>query len=128
ALRKQRVAVLIVPLELVVEVPAADQLAVADLLLLVATHGDDTIPHEELVGGRAELLGGALDEEAPRFGRREPERHAAALHAGGPGGAALIAGERSVAHHDLDALERDVELVGDDLTDRDIDALAHVHL
>ena len=36
--------------------------------------------------------------------------------------------ERGVAHHDTDPFDRHIELLGDDLGDRDIDALAHVHL
>ena len=110
------------------EVPAADQLAVADLLLAVANDRDDAVLHGERVDRRAEARSGALEEETACLGGREPERGAAALHAGGAGGAALIARERGVAHHDLDPIEGDVELVRDDLRDRDVDALAHVHL
>src|SRR6516165_3398710 len=44
-----------------------------------------------------------------------------------PLGAALVDGPGGVAHHDTDPRERDVELLGDDLADRDIDTLAHIH-
>jgi phosphoglycolate phosphatase-like HAD superfamily hydrolase len=47
----------------------------------------------------------------------DPQRASRTVH--GPGG---------VAHHNSDALERHVELFSDDLGDRDIHTLAHIHL
>ena len=53
---------------------------------------------------------------------------AAELDAGGARGAALVHAGGGVAHEDLHGLERHVELFGDDLADRDEQAVAHVHL
>src|SRR5207247_6618177 len=124
----ERVTVLLVPLELVVEMLPADHIAVADSLLPVAGYRDDAVLNGELVDRHRELLGGALKENASRFRRRVAQRRAAALDAGRSRPAALVARERGVAHDDGDAIERHVELLGDDLADRDIDALPHVHL
>src|SRR5258708_4899851 len=55
-------------------------------------------------------------------------RFPAGLDPGAAAGPALVAGEAAVAGDHRDAAVRNVELVGDDLADRDIDALAHVHL
>ena len=60
-----------------------------------------------------------------------PRRCAARCRPSAPGaaaGAALVHGPSGVAHYDTDPRERHVELLGDDLGDRDIDPLAHVHL
>ncbi len=50
------------------------------------------------------------------------------LDSGAAAGAALVHRPGGVAHHNADPLERDVEFFGDDLGDRDIHTLAHVHL
>jgi hypothetical protein len=44
------------------------------------------------------------------------------------GGAALVARGRGIAHQHLDLVESDIELLGHDLRDRDVEPLAHVHL
>src|SRR5262249_46137197 len=116
------------PLELVMERLASDEIAIAHSALRSGRHGDHAVANGQRVGGNAEMLRCALDEQAARFGGGVPGRHPAALDAGAARAAALIAGERGVAHDHGHALERDVELVGDDLADRDVDALAHVHL
>ncbi len=56
------------------------------------------------------------------------KRDAALLDPGAAAGPTLVHGQGRVAHHDTDPLERHVELLGDDLGDRDIDTLAHIHL
>src|SRR5262249_17530268 len=53
---------------------------------------------------------------------------AALLDPSAAAGAALVHGPGGVAHYNIDPLERQFELFGDDLGDRDIDPLAHVHL
>jgi len=50
------------------------------------------------------------------------------LDSGAAAGAALVHRPGGVAHYNADPLERDVEFFGDDLGDRDIHTLAHVHL
>jgi hypothetical protein len=83
---------------------------------------------DELVRGKTDPLRGHLDQHAARFGGRVPERDAAQLDAGAAGRAALVARGRGIAHLHAHLLERDVELLGDDLRDGDVHALAHVHL
>ena len=55
-------------------------------------------------------------------------RNAALLHPSAAAGPALVDGQGGVAHHDTDPCQRHIELLGDDLGDRDIDTLAHIHL
>src|SRR5207249_1069092 len=99
ALGQQRVAVALVPLELVMEVLATDELAVRRRALALADHGDDALLHRELLGRRAELLDRALEQQAPGLGRGVAEGQRAVLNAGRAGGAALVAREGGVAHH-----------------------------
>src|SRR5439155_1770536 len=65
ALGQQRVAVALVPLELVMEVLATDELAVRRRALALADHGDDALLHRELLGRRAEPPDRALEAQAP---------------------------------------------------------------
>ncbi len=90
---------------------------------LIAAVDDD-----ELIGRRAELVGGHLEQHAARFGRGHAHLLAAELDAGRARGAALVHARRGVAHVDLDGLERHVELLGHHLADSDEQAVAHVHL
>ena len=122
------VAELAVPLHRQVEIAAADQLAIADLARRIARHGDDAVGDFEPVGRDAEPRRGHLDQHAARLGRGVAQRDAALLHPGAAARAALVDGQGGVAHHDTDPRERHVELLGDDLGDRDIDPLAHIHL
>jgi hypothetical protein len=124
---EQRVAELLVPVERVLEVLAADQLPVAHRPR-VAGHRDDAVPHAELLHGHGELLCRALEQEPARLRRGVAQRDPAPLHPGAAGRAALVAGERRVAHHHLHAGEGHVQLLGHDLGDGDVDTLAHVHL
>ena len=82
----------------------------------------------ELVGRHGQQARRHLDQHAARFRRRHAHLLAAELDAGGAGGAALVHRCGGVAHDDLDALERNVELFRHDLADGDMQPVAHVHL
>ena len=114
----KRVADLAVPVELGAEIAAADELAIADALRRIVLGRDDAVADGELVRRHVELLRRHLDEEAPRLGGGVAHLRAAELEAGAAAGAALIDGARGVAHHHRDPLERQVELVGDELRHR----------
>ncbi len=107
---------------------AADQLGVAHFLRRIGDRAYYPVVDAQPGGRHAEFFGGLPDEQAPRFGGRAAQRPRARLDAGAAGGAALVAGERRVAHDDIDLGDIHVELVGDDLRDRDVERLAHVHL
>ncbi len=126
--RIERIAPLLVPVELDVEIAPADQLGVARLLVAVERGVDDAVHDDELIGRRAELLGRHLDQHAARFRRRHAHLLAAELDAGGAGRAALVHRGRGVAHEHRHGLERNVELFGHHLADGDEQAVAHVHL
>ena len=106
----------------------ADQLAIAELARGIAGDRDDAVGNFELVGWDAQALRGQCDEHAARLGRGVAQRDAALLDPGAAAGAALVHGPGGIAHHNIDPLDRHVELLSDDLGDRDIDPLAHVHL
>ena len=124
----QSVAVDAVPLHRHIELPVADQLGVADLPRRVGCHAHHAVPHPQRIDGNAEMLRRQIEQHAPRLGAGVAQGDAAALDAGAAGGAALVHRARGVAHDDGDAFDCDVEFLGDDLTDGDIDALAGVHL
>ena len=124
----ERIADLLVPFELDVEIAPADQLGVARLLGRVAFGVHDAVGDGELVGGKAKLLRRHLHEHPARLGRRGAHLHTAALDAGRAGGAALVHAGAGVGHVHLHPLERHVELFGHHLADRDVESLAHVHL
>ncbi len=128
ARRVERVADLLVPFKLDVEVAPADQLGVGGALRGIALGVDDAVGDGQLIGRQIELLRRHLDQHPARFGRSRAHLLAAVLDAGGARRAALVHAGAGVGHEDLDALERHVELFGDDLADGDIEALAHVHL
>ncbi len=122
------VAGLLVPLDLAVEIAAADQLGVADFFRRVGDRAHHAVVDAQLLDRKPELLRGGFHEQLARFGRRAAQGPRARLDAGAAGGSALVAGERRVAHHDVDLVDVHIELVGHDLRDRDIERLAHVHL
>ncbi len=122
------VAELAVPLHRQVEIAVADQLAIAEFARRIARHGDDAVDDFEPIGRHAEPRRGQLEEHAARLGRGIAQGDAALLHPGAAARTTLVDGPLGVAHHDADPRQRHVELLGDDLGDRDIDPLAHVHL
>jgi len=124
----ERVAPLLVPLELDVEVAPADQLGIGRLLRRIALGVHDAVGDGERIGRQGELRRGHLDEHAARFGRGHAHLLAAELDAGGAGGAALVHAGGGVAHDHGDGLERHVEFLRHHLPDGDEQALAHVHL
>ena len=126
--RVKRIADFFVPVELDVEVATANQIGIADLLRGVARGVDDAVRHRQLIGGKSQLVCRHVDQYASRFGGGDTHLPAALLDAGRAGGAALVHGDRGVAHEHLDRLERHVELLGDHLADGDENTLAHVHL
>ena len=107
---------------------AANEFAVADFLLRVGGGRHDSVNDRQLIRRNFQLLRGALDEQATRFCGGVAQCDPAELDAGRSRCAALIARELRIAHHDLDALEGDVEFFGNYLADGDVHALAHVHL
>ena len=128
ARRVQRIAVFAVPVELHIEIAAADQFGVAYLLCCVAYGVDDAVGHRQLIRRQAEFFCRQLDQHAPRFGCGHAHLLAAVLDAGRAGGAALVHARFGVAHEHADALERHVELFRHDLADRGIETLRHVGL
>ena len=129
--RVERVAVLLVPLELGVEVAPADQVGIgfrARGVVRGILEADDAVDDDQSVGLDAEFLRRHLDEDAARLGGGGAHLLAAVLDAGRAGGAALVHAGAGVAHDDLDALERHVELFGDHLADGREQALPHIHL
>ena len=125
AFNRQRIAVLLVPFEFVMEILAADQFAIGHALRARHHHA---VLYLELRRRHTEFLRRALHQHAACFRRGIAQRDTAALEPGAAGRAALIAGQRRVAHDDVDALEREIEFFGHHLLHGDIDALAHVHL
>jgi hypothetical protein len=121
----QRVAVFLVPGQRAVEILAADQLPVPDRLAGALHHA---VLDGQRLGRDAEPLGRHRDQQAARLGGGVADRHGAFLEPGRAAAAALVDGERGVAHDDSDAIDVDVHLVGDDLGDGGVERLAHVHL
>ncbi len=110
------------------EIPVADQFGVRHGLAGIELVDDHAVDDHQLGGRDAELLRRALDQRMAG-GRRGTAQLAAALRnrqvgAGDP----LVRRGRGVAHHHLDALERDVELVGRHLRHRGLGTGAEVDL
>ena len=124
----KRVAVLLVPVELDVEILAADHLRIGNALGLVVAGAHHAVIDGELVGRHGQQARRHLDQHAARFRRRHAHLLAAELDAGGAGGAALVHRRAGVAHDHLDVSERNVELFRHDLADGDVQPVAHVHL
>src|SRR5439155_17023765 len=92
-----RVADLVVPLHLVMEVAAADEIRIARLAL----GADDDAVFDAQVGHRsAHLFAAALDEYAPRFRSRASHEARAVRYAGAARSAALVARCAGVTHED----------------------------
>src|SRR5438067_1369688 len=75
-----------------------------------------------------ELSSMARTLHAARLGRRTSQQPRAIGYAGAARSAALVARAAGVAHDDIDLVEADVQLFGDDLRHRDVEPLPHVHL
>ena len=95
---------------------AADELAVADPL---AAGADDAVGDREVLRLGAPDAWPASSSSAPCARRRRlADLHAAVLDRQAAAGRALVGRERGVALDDCDAVERHVELLGDDLRQR----------
>ncbi len=121
------VADLLVPLDLVVEVAPADQLGIARFLRGIGNGAYHAVVDAQLLDWKPEFLRSGLHQQPARFGRRAAQRPRGGLDSGAAGSSPLVAGECGIAHDDVDLGDVDVELVGDDLRDRDVERLAHVH-
>src|SRR5205809_7285095 len=77
----------------------------------------------QLLDWKPEFLRSRLHQQAARFGRRAAQGAGARLDSGAAGGSPLVAGERGVAHDDVDLGDLHVELVRYDLRDRDVERL-----
>ena len=126
--QRQRIAILVVPADLRMEIAAADHLGIADLLGGIAHHRDHAVIHGQALGRNAELLGRAHDQNPARFGARDAQRRAGKAHARAARCAALVDGARGIALHHGDVFDRHVELFGDDLRHGEVGALAAVDL
>ncbi len=89
---------------------------------------DHAIGQAQRVGRTRELARSARDHRLARGRRGLAQLHAAAHHAGAAGGRALIRRERGVAFDQLDAIDTEIELLGDHLAHRDAVAGAEVDL
>ncbi len=116
--RVERIADLLVPFELRVEVLPADQLGIGDLLVRVALGVDDAVGDGELIRRDVQLRRRHVDQHAARLGRCVAHLLAAELDAGRARRATLVHAVAGLAHDHFDGLVGHVELFGDDLADR----------
>lgn len=124
----QVVADLAVPVQRRLEEAVADQLLVGDAPGRIAGEADDAVGRDQLGGGRAKLQRRALHQHPAGLGGGEPQGDATLFDPRAAGRAALVHRGGGVAlDHPYDG-RGDVELLGDDLADGDIQALSGVHL
>ena len=114
-----------------VELPAADEVAVADRAGtrgVAAAHGDDAVRHDERGDGDAELLRRHVEQHAT--GLRGDPAHGIAVGLQGVGSTRSTLIDRVVraAHHATGLVVGNVELVRHDLPERRAGALAQVGL
>jgi hypothetical protein len=98
-----------------VELPSADQVAVADALRGVIPGGDDAVLDGQSAGLDVESLARQLQQGGARLGRGLAHCHPAELNRLAASGVALVRSPGGVALDHRDALERHVQLVGRDL-------------
>ena len=114
-----------------VELPAADQLAVADRArTVVLPSRSETTPSltTSAVDRRAQFLRRHVEQDAPGFSGDAAHRIAVGLQRIGSAGPTLIDGVVRAAHHAAGLVVRDVELVAHDLAERRAGALAEIGL
>ena len=124
----EREAELPIPLDGRVEISAADQLCIGDVLVCVGGILDDAVFDGKPLRRDAELAGSHADHQAAGFRRHPAQIHAGAGNAGCCAGAAHVDGAGSVAHDELHAVQRNVEFFGDHLRNRGAEPLAAVDL
>src|SRR5690606_26234846 len=110
ALHEQAVAVLPIPVELSLEA-FRDQIAIGDARARIVRDVDAAGAGAQPRDRHAEPLARALDEHAARLRGRVAKRDRALAATARAARAALIRGQMRVAHHDLDALDVDIELL-----------------
>ena len=97
-------------------------------LLFLPLREDFTLFHAELRRRDCEMFSGQLQELPAGRGGGRPQRRSKEAGAHGAEGAHVPRAEVGVAHHHVDVIERDVELIGQHLGQRSNDALPHFDL
>ena len=100
---------------LALEALVADQLAVRGPAGRVALDGDDAGLDLELLGPRAKLRGGQLQQRLPSLGARLTEGHAGRLDRLAAGRVPLVRRAVGVAHLQADPGDRHIQLLGHEL-------------
>ena len=110
------------------EQATVDELAVGDAPRSVSGHAHDSILDGELVCRDVEVLRCQGQERPPSVGCGLPELRACEGDRQAAHGRPLVDACRGVAHDHADASEGHVELLGDDLRERRLVALAEIRL
>ena len=108
--------------------PVADQLAVAQRLRRIGLHPHHAVVHDQLVHRYRKPLRRALHQRPAGARRGAPQLRAALENRQICRGEPLVGRGRGVAHHHLDPLEGDVELLGRELRQRGAGPGAEVDL
>src|SRR5947208_6256890 len=111
-----------------VDLLPADELAVGDFLRRIAYDAHDTVLHGQLLRRRAETRSGEFEQLLARHGSSLPQLRPSSFNGSTAGRDALIDHLRSVQAGHFDPIERNVELLGDDLCQRGFDAGSQVDL
>src|SRR5436309_2440376 len=93
------VADLLVPLDLVMEILAADQLAISNFPSVLGKYG--SVFNPQLLGWHTEPLRAVLQQQAPRLGCGVAQQSPAIRHASAARGATLVARGAGIAHPPL---------------------------
>ena len=107
---------------------AVDQLAVRDLTRRVADRADDSVHDRELVCGNIELGCGQGEERPAAIRRGLPKLRAGEGNRQAAHGRPLVDAALGVAHDHPDTIEGHIELLGNDLRERRLVALAQIRL
>ena len=106
----------------------ACHLPIRRLCRAALARADAAVCHLQVAGGHTQLGSRSGQQQATRLSASKAQRRAAVLHRQAACCHALIGGERGVARDDLQALEIDIQLIGNDLRQRRQNALAQLHL
>ena len=112
---------------LAAQVRPFDELRVANRLA-GARGADDAVVDPQLDGGNAETPGGQLEEDLPHLDGGMTDRGTALFDRHAARRVALVGRLGRVGRHHADAVDGNVELVGGDLRQGGLDALAELHL
>ena len=124
----QRIANPFVPFHFGVEEFATDQFCIAYFLATVSFDRNLTIVNCQLSHWHIEFFAGQIQQNATRFCGRIAQGFGTRLNAQGTGGAALVQRGGRIAHHNFDFAIRHIQLIGHDLGNGHIQALAQVDL